>query len=163
MGGRRGLFSVSILSSTSDTFPYTGGELPQMPHSMNHLNCYKPTNQRLLSYTLFARRISVWRILMSWKVSFPFSNLSKRWMACLDLPLLSPEGKIFLIFKNKYWLFGSSKFYRRIFLARIARHGGNVSLIEFQTLFGIVFVSLPTNNQIKSIGEFLCNFKSCPF
>ena len=33
-------------------------------------------------------------------VSFSLSNLGKRLMAYLDLPLISPEGKIFLIFKR---------------------------------------------------------------
>ena len=37
---------------------------------------------------------------MSLKVSFTVFNLGKRWMAYLNLPLLSPEGQIFLIFNR---------------------------------------------------------------
>ena len=43
-------------------------------------------------YSLFSLRLSVWKILMSLKVSFPLSILGKQWKAYLSLPLLSPEG-----------------------------------------------------------------------
>ena len=37
---------------------------------------------------------------MSLKVSFPLSNLGKRWMEFLDIHFLSAEGKKILFFKR---------------------------------------------------------------
>ena len=39
---------------------------------------------------------------MSLKVSFPLSSLDKRWRAYFDLPLLTPEGQIYLIFQRYF-------------------------------------------------------------